>query len=207
MTDPYRVSSSGRVEAFSDAVFAIAITLLVLDLRAPVHADSFIADLAAEWPSYLAFVAAFAVLGLIWLSRHHDLFSSLTGANASLLVRNLLLLFLVSFFSFPTAVLAASFRDGGTRTNQLVAIGGFSLTAIALTLAWVSLVRVPLRAPHLASDPEELAHYAHRQASYAGTACALLGTAFAMSFLSPIASVILIALLPLINIRFYRSAQ
>lgn len=57
-----------------------------------------------QWPSYLAFVAAFAVLGLIWLS-HHALFSRLRGANASLLLRNLLLLFLAALFSFPTALL------------------------------------------------------------------------------------------------------
>lgn len=157
-------------------------------------------------PSYLAFVAAFAVLGLIWLS-HHDLFSRLTGVNSSLLLRNLLLLFLVAFFSFPTAVLAAAFHGGGTRANQLVAIGGFNLTAIAITLSWVYLVRVPLRVPHLASDPEEVVLYAHRQAVYATIACAVLSAAFAIAFLLPIASIVVIALLPLINMRFYRRAQ
>lgn len=201
-----RVSDSGRVEAFSDGVFAIAITLLVLDLRAPEDARSFIRDLAAEWPSHLAFIAAFAVLGLIWLS-HHDLFSRLAGADSSLLLRNLLLLFLVSLFSFPTAVLAAAFRHGGTRTNQMVAIGGFNLTAIAITLAWVYLARVPLAAPHLASDPVEAARYAHKQLIYAGIAYAFLGATFLIGFLSPVASVMLIALLPLINLRFYRIAQ
>lgn len=206
MTVTDRTSSSARVEAFSDGVFAIAITLLVLDLRAPQHADSFLSDHTAQWPSYLAFIAAFAVLGLIWLS-HHDLFSRLDAANSSLLLRNLLLLFLVSLFSFPTAVLAASFGEGGTRTNQQAAIGIFVSCAIAITLAWVYLVRVPVVAPHLAADPVEASRHAHRQAVYAVVACGLLGVAFAAGLLSPIVSIVLIAILPLINFRSYRRAQ
>lgn len=137
----------------------------------------------AQWPSYLAFVAAFAVLGLIWLS-HHALFSRLRGVNASLLLRNLLLIFLAALFSFPTAVLAASFGDGGTRANQLLAIGIFNLVAIAITLAWV-FTRVPVNDPHLTSDPAEAVAYARQQALFGGIACALLGTAFATGFAPP----------------------
>ena len=198
-----RVDRPGRVEAFSDAVFAIAITLLVLDLRAPEGPSSFVAELAAQWPSYLAFVAAFAVLGLIWLS-HHALFSRLEGVNASLLLRNLLLLFLAALFSFPTSVLAASFGPDGTHANQLVAIGIFDLTAIAITLAWVYLTRILLLAPHLTVDAVEAGRYARQQALFSGIACALLGVAFAAGIVWPLASIVLTALLPLINIAFYR---
>lgn len=206
MTANYRTSDSTRVETFSDGVFAIAITLLVLDLRAPADTASFRSDLVAQWPSYLAFIAAFAVLGLIWLS-HHDLFSRLDGANASLLLRNLLLLFLVSLYSFPTAVLAASFRVSGTRTNQQASIAMFTVFGIAVTIAWIFLVRVPVAAPHLVSDPVEMSRYAHRQVVYAAVACALLGVAFAAALLSPILSIVLIAVLPVINFGFYRRAQ
>lgn len=206
MASTDRLSNSGRVETFSDGVFAIAITLLVLDLRVPTDADSFISDLGAEWPSYLAFVAAFGVLGLIWLS-HHDLFSRLEQVNSRLLVRNLLLLFLVTLYSFPTAIRAASFRDGGTRTNQLFAIRIFTLNGVAMTLAWIYLVRVPRASPHLVVDPAEMGRYARRQASFGVIACALLLIAFAAAFLSPYASIALIVLLPLTNIAFYRGAQ
>lgn len=140
-------------------MLAIAITLLVLDLRAPENSSSFVAGLAAQWPSYLAFVAAFAVLGLNWLS-HHALFSRLNGVNASLLLRNLFLLFQAALFSFPTAVLAASLGNGGNRANQLVAIGIFNFVTIAVTLAWVFLARVLVNEPHLTSDPVEAAAYA-----------------------------------------------
>ena len=201
-----RVTSRGRVETFSDGVFAIAITLLVLDLRAPEDSATFLADLAAQWPSYLAFVAAFAVLGLIWLS-HHALFTRLKAVNASLLLRNLLLLFLAAVFSFPTGVLAASFRDESAKTNQLVAIGIFELTAIAITLAWVWLCRILVVSPHLAKDPAEAAAYVRQQTLFGGIACALLAIAFAAGFFSTLASILLTALLPLINIAFYRRSQ
>ena len=206
MASTERLSSSGRLEAFSDGVFAIAITLLVLDLRVPPDAASFISGLAAEWPSYLAFVAAFGVLGLIWLS-HHDLFTRLEQVNATMLVRNLLLLFLVTLYSFPTSILAASFREGATRTNQLFAIGIFTLNGVAMTSAWVYLVRVALTSPHLVTDPVEIRHYARAQAKYGVIACALLVVAFAAAFLSTFASIALIVGLPLINIFFYRRTQ
>lgn len=201
-----RVGGSGRVEAFSDGVFAIAITLLVLDLKAPERPDAFGQELLDQWPSYVAYVAAFAVLGLIWLS-HHDLFSRIQGVSTSLLLRNLFLLFLVALFSFPTAVLAASFRVHAARDDQLLAIGVFTLTAIAITLAWVRLTRSLLHAPQLASDQTAMTRYVHVQSVFAGVACAVLGLAFLVGFVSPLASVVLIALLPLINLRFYRGAR
>ena len=202
-----RVSGSGRVEAFSDGVFAIAITLLVLDLREPAEGGrSFAADLAAQWPAYLAYVAAFAVLGLVWLS-HHDLFSRITGANASLLLRNLLLLFTSSVFSFPTAVLAASFRAGATRSDQLLAVGVYGIASIALTLAWLFLARTLLRSPHLTADPADAVEYIRRQTQFAGVASACSGLAFAIAFITPVASIAVIAALPLISLAFYRHAQ
>ena len=202
-----RVSGSGRIEAFSDGVFAIAITLLVLDLREPAEGTgSFASDLAAQWPAYLAYVAAFAVLGLVWLS-HHDLFSRITGANASLLLRNLLLLFTASVFSFPTAVLAASFRAGSTRTDQLLAVGIYGIASIALTLAWLYLARTLLRAPHLTDDPAEAARYVRGQTQFAGVACTCSGLAFVVAFIAPVAAIAVIAGLPLISLGFYRRAQ
>ena len=72
--DRPRLPSAGRVEAFSDGVIAIAITLLVLDLRAPQAKGRFLHDLGAEWPSYAAYLATFLIIGTIWLT-HHSLFT------------------------------------------------------------------------------------------------------------------------------------
>ena len=71
-----RLSDSTRVEAFSDGVFAIAATLLVLELAVPTVRDGFAAALTDEWAAYVAFVAAFANIGVLWMG-HHTAFSRL----------------------------------------------------------------------------------------------------------------------------------
>jgi uncharacterized membrane protein len=86
--------SKGRFEAFSDGVFAIAITLLVLDLRVPVRAtlhEPLSRALAAEWPSYAAYVTSFLVIGIIWIN-HHAVLQLLGQVDRVLLFVNLLLL-------------------------------------------------------------------------------------------------------------------
>jgi len=95
--------SKGRVEAFSDGVFAIAVTLLVLDLRSPEVPGEFAHDLAAQWPSYLAYVAAFAMVGSVWL-HHHLVFARVARVDIGVILTNLVLLLTVSILPFPTAV-------------------------------------------------------------------------------------------------------
>jgi uncharacterized membrane protein len=94
-----------RLIYFSDAVFAIAITLLVLDIRLPHDAPSLEQALADTLPRIFAFVLSFMVIGIYWLN-HHKLFSNVTAATLPLLRINLLLLLFVTFLPFPTAVLA-----------------------------------------------------------------------------------------------------
>src|SRR5689334_7251447 len=94
-----------RMEAFSDGVFAIAITLLVLDLRVPVPAElqheSLARRLAAEWPSYFAYLVSFLVIGIIWIN-HHSVCTFARGADRLVLFANLFLLLTVSTLPFPT---------------------------------------------------------------------------------------------------------
>src|ERR1700730_8891216 len=95
-----------RVEAFSDGVFAIAITLLILEIRVP-HVDHGLrAGLIALWPSYLAFVMSFIVILIMWVS-HHGLLRMAQSVNYPILFANGVLLLTVTFVPFPTAVLAA----------------------------------------------------------------------------------------------------
>src|SRR5438093_11825367 len=98
--------SPGRVEAFSDGVFAIAITLLILEIRVPHgEAGGLWAGLLALWPSYIAFLMSFVVILIMWVN-HHELLRMVQGVNYPFLFANGFLLLTVTFISFPMAVLA-----------------------------------------------------------------------------------------------------
>ena len=102
--------SKERFEAFSDGVFAIAITLLVLGVRLPGHVGPFSSNvmqtqaLLQIWPAYLVYVASFATIGIMWLN-HHALFRYCEQITHGIVISNLFLLMLISFLPFPTAVL------------------------------------------------------------------------------------------------------
>jgi uncharacterized membrane protein len=102
--------STRRLEAFSDAVFAIAITLLALDLRvpelSPVTPEALAAELAAKWPTYLSFLLSFVTLLIAWIY-HHRLLEAAKHAGTGLLFINGLLLLVVASLPFPTALLGA----------------------------------------------------------------------------------------------------
>jgi hypothetical protein len=96
----------GRLEAFSDGVFAIAITLLVLELGVSATAgNDLLGAIVDEWPSYLAYVTSFLTLGTVWL-QHSTITSALRAADAVLYRINLLVLLLASFLPFPTKLVA-----------------------------------------------------------------------------------------------------
>jgi len=104
---------TARMEAFSDGVFAIAITLLVLEIGLPPNSDQdLLAAILAQWPSYLAFAVSFSTIGAIWIA-HSAITEHLDRADPNLLRLNLLLLLVVSFLPFPTRLLAEhiDFRD------------------------------------------------------------------------------------------------
>src|ERR1044071_3471000 len=97
---------TGRIEAFSDGVFAIAITLLVLDLKVPMerHGDrELLTALAQQWPTYLAYVTSFSTILIMWIN-HHRVFSLIGRADDRLLFYNGLLLLGVSIVPFPTSL-------------------------------------------------------------------------------------------------------
>jgi uncharacterized membrane protein len=131
---------TGRVEAFSDGVFAIAITLLVLELKVPHLANgggdhALARALLAEWPSYLAFVSSFASILIMWVN-HHRMFSFIRRADARFLYANGLLLFVVTLVPFPTAILAEYFESPAASVAAAVYGGTFVLTSIAYTVLW-----------------------------------------------------------------------
>ena len=130
------VSETQRIEAFSDGVFAIAITLLVLELKAPPAGNSQLATLLIrQWPSYLAFLASFAFIGIMWIN-HHRLFTHIRRSDHGLLVLNLLLLLGVITVPFPTSVLAENLGKSGERTATLLYSGTYVVIATAFNALW-----------------------------------------------------------------------
>jgi uncharacterized membrane protein len=123
--------SPSRVEAFSDGVFAIAITLLILEIRVPHGDHNLWAGLRALWPSYIAFVMSFAVILIMWVN-HHELLRMVRGVNYPFLFANGLLLLTVTFVPFPTAVLAANLATPEAQT----AVAFYCATFVAQALCW-----------------------------------------------------------------------
>ncbi len=105
--------SKARLEAFSDGVFAVAITLLALDLVVDgPGAGSLAHQLGDKWPSYVAYVVSFFIVGITWVN-HHSLFGAIAVVDRTLLFLNLLLLMFIVAIPFGTATLAAYLTEGG----------------------------------------------------------------------------------------------
>ncbi|HUV10345.1 MAG TPA: TMEM175 family protein [Acidimicrobiia bacterium] len=154
MTDPSpaptqaQSSTTARLEAFSDGVIAIAITLLVLEIGIPAvqRTHSLIDALAEQWPSYVAFLISFVVIGIMWVS-HHAMFERIASVDRGMLFLNLMLLMGIAFLPFPTALLAEYVREGGQNASVAAAI--YSATMALIGLAFAAMWRHLLRNPHL----------------------------------------------------------
>jgi uncharacterized membrane protein len=126
-------SETARIEAFSDGVFAIAITLLVLELKVPFDGPLSVA-LRRQWPSYIAFLLSFTFIGIMWVN-HHRLFTQIRRADDGLLFLNLLLLG-VTVVPFPTSVLARHLGTAEGRTAAAVFNGTYVVIAIFFNVLW-----------------------------------------------------------------------
>ena len=138
-------STTVRLEAFSDAVIAIAITLLVIEIHVPSSSSGeLIDDLLDQWPSYAAFLISFVVIGIMWVS-HHSMFERICVVDRRLLFLNLMLLLGIGFLPFPTALLATYVREGGQNASVSAAVysGTMCLIGVFFYFMWVHLERRP----------------------------------------------------------------
>ena len=127
---------TGRLVAFSDAVFAITITLLALEIRAPDDYANLLHGLLELWPSYLAYAVTFLFIGQVW-ANHHVMFDHIELADRAVLLLNTLLLMVVAFLPFATSVLAGALRDGHGERTAVVFYGiAFDLTALTFNGVW-----------------------------------------------------------------------
>jgi uncharacterized membrane protein len=143
---------TGRLESFSDGVFAVAITLLVFTLQVPHLPAGAISVLAlgsalfALWPSYLTFITSFATILIMWVS-HHGIFKMVYRANTPFLFANGLLLLLVTVVPFPTSLVAQYLSTPAAALACAVYAGIFVVINVAYNLLWWAALRQRLLHP------------------------------------------------------------
>lgn len=157
---PNGEKETSRLEAFSDGVFAIAITLLIIDLKVPhVQGAGGTAELfkalAALWPSFVAFLASFVAVLILWVN-HHGLFRLIHTLDAPFMYLNGYLLLMVTFVPYPTAVLAQYLTQASGKAAAAFYCGTFVLINIGFNLMWVAIRKNPRLLKH-GIPPEHLA--------------------------------------------------
>lgn len=131
-------ADTSRLETFADGVMAIAITLLILDIKVPETSggESLTTALLDQWPSYVAYFVSFITIGIIWINHHH-MFKLVRRADHTFLVLNVVFLLTIAALPFPTALLADYARDLDGRTAAALVYGGtMFLIAVMFNLTW-----------------------------------------------------------------------
>lgn len=186
--------SPTRLEAFSDGVFAIIITLLVLDLRVPrenaLGGQSLDAVLLHQWPVYLAFVLSFLQVGVVW-ANHHTMFRYIRRTDHALLIYNLLLLLCVAFLPFTTGLLSEYARGDAAqaRLTALLYSGALGTAGLFFTVVWRHALRAGL--VDARADPHRL----HALGQHWLLMPLFYGVAFLLAFVSKRVSVAMYVLL------------
>src|SRR4051812_23399762 len=134
------IRDATRLEAFSDGVIAIAITLLVLEIHVPsteeITSNSELWHALGDlWPSYVGYLISFFTIGIMW-ANHHRIFSFIDEVDHNLIVLNLLLLLCIGVIPFTTDLLAEYLGKPGERTATVVYTGWFFVTAITYNVLW-----------------------------------------------------------------------
>jgi len=132
------IKETQRLEAFSDGVFAIAITLLVLEIRLPAgegEEGGLLAHLLEIWPMYLAYIVSFMVIGIMW-ANHDALLKDIKRANRPFVLLNVVLLMLITFLNFPTVVMAEHLQKPDANVAALFYSGTLFVIAIMYNAIW-----------------------------------------------------------------------
>jgi uncharacterized membrane protein len=178
-----------RLEAFCDGVFAIAITLLVLEIRVPEpeaahRAGGLLRALGGLWPSFVGYAIGFLTIGIMW-ANHHAIFQCVRRSDRYFLLINVAFLMLISFLPFPTAVLAGYLdADFGERRTAVALYGA---TVLAIALAYNALWWYAVRGGRLLAaeaDPVAVRTISRRYA----VGPLAYGIVFALAFAAPWAS-------------------
>ena len=178
-----------RLEAFSDGVFAIAATLLVLELRVPTDGGDLARELVALWPAYAAYLVSFMTIGIIWVN-HHTLLEHCRRVDRRFLYLNLLLLIAVGIVPFPTALVGRYILSEGAATAALVVYG---LGAVLIAIGFSGLFFYATQDGRIVGDAAAARRIrAEGRLFPIGLAAYTLG--IALAFVAPIASLALYGL-------------
>jgi uncharacterized membrane protein len=173
--------ATGRIEAFSDGVLAIAVTLLVLEIDVPKRDfDNLWAGIAHQWPSYFAFVTSFLTIGAYWLA-HHGVFRRLRFVDSRVMRLNLVLLMAITFLPFPTKLMAEAIHDNSAERAAVIAYGvNLFAISVVFSLIWEAVRRRPeLLEPDVTAA--EVARFRRRTAPGVG----FYGAIVVLSVLAP----------------------
>jgi uncharacterized membrane protein len=143
-----RAVGASRLEAFSDGVIAVAITLLVLQIAVPtdLHGHSLAHALLANWSHYAAYIVSFMTIGIIWIN-HHAMISRLSQVDHTILLLNLLLLMTIAVLPFATDLIATYLREP---TGRSTAACIYAVSFLLMSWAFATLNRhILLRKEHL----------------------------------------------------------
>jgi uncharacterized membrane protein len=176
--------TTDRLEAFSDGVFAVAATLLVLNLTVG-KTGSLAHNLAAEWPHYATYVVSFLAIGIIWLN-HHTQFNRIERPDRTLMVLNLFLLMFVTLIPFPTGLLAKYLRSGA---DEHVAAAFYAATLLAMSISFFSLNLWAARRRLFAGWIDE--HEASYLLGRSGAGLTVYAAAIGLAFVSAVVSLVL----------------
>lgn len=201
--DEGNARDTNRLEAFSDGVFAIAITLLIIEIRPP-HLETgqgspeLVRALLDLWPAYLGYVISFLTIGIMWIN-HHYIFGFIARTDPTLVALNTLFLLCVAFIPFPTALLAEYLGHPGQQVAALAYGGWFTVTAITYNLLW----RYPTRGRRLIEPavPQATLDAVRRRFNF-GPPVYLIATLLAL--VSPVLSIGVQLVLALVYLLPYR---
>lgn len=184
------MEDKGRLEAFSDGVFAVAATVLVLEFTVNHHSKIGLGQQLLDlWPAYLAYATSFVTIGIIWINHHHTV-SLLGRSNRTMLFINNLLLLTIVFLPFPTRLVAEDLHHGVPPGDEKSAVLAYSATFVVMAmvhLVWWQYARRNRRL--IADTTPDSALRAVDRAYLPGVP--MYGTVFVVAFFNPLAAVIM----------------
>lgn len=189
------LSDTNRVEAFSDGVLAVALTLLVLNLVAPPHPPGGLFNALVDlWPAYVAFLGSFLFVGVIW-TNHHAAFRRIGALDRGLSWANLGILLTTVLLPFPTSVLANALRDGNIADSR-TSVSLYALVGTLAACSWLAFFQYLRGRPELLRHPDDAAYFHNeRRRAVAGIIPYSLAGALGY-FLNPLIALVIFVLLP-----------